>query len=390
MGHAGAQTIFRNLSTLSSKQVKIKLICFINQSERLLVNDLVRHGIDVQYIVFNRNKKKIFPKDWIKILKALIRAVTRLEPIYVAKYYNSNMKALIGKNIKDFHPDVIQFEYNMMNAYSNLTGDIPLVISEHDVSTKLFERIYRESKTVWAKLKNWYRFIFWNWYEPRMLKKFNSVLTVTKEDLDYALNWEGMPPLHAIPPPVSVKISEPSNKISNQLCFVGSFNRKPNIQTANILLNKVFPRLKEQNSKLTLRIAGKHLPNTLIDRCNSIKDLFYDGFVDDIDEYIASSQLFVAPIYIGAGLKMKVTHSLACGTPVITTTVGSEGIPFSEKEGLWVIDELSDFIDQCSILINDQTRLNQVGEIGREKVVDYFSCDRISDQLLEIYTNLKQ
>jgi len=114
----------------------------------------------------------------------------------------------------------------------------------------------------------------------------------------------------------------------------------------------------------------------------------YLGFVDDIDSFIASQMLMVAPIHIGAGLKMKIPHALACGTAVITTPVGAEGIAMSEEDGLWVIQTIETMINKINNILPQNDFLCDAGESGQRVVRELFSEDVIADQFEKLYSNL--
>ncbi len=95
----------------------------------------------------------------------------------------------------------------------------------------------------------------------------------------------------------------------------------------------------------------------------------------------------VAPISIGSGLKMKIPHSLNCGTPVITTFLGAEGIEVNKDNGLFVT-VIKNFAKQINELMKDQQKLIKMGEKGRNKVNLLFSEEVISDKFQLLYNSI--
>ena len=154
-----------------------------------------------------------------------------------------------------------------------------------------------------------------------------------------------------------------SEKDARSICFLGSFNREPNIKAVEVLIDQIYPNL---NSDIILNIAGKGLPKSLQSKIDQLDRIQYLEFVEDIDTFLSSQLLMVAPIEIGAGLKMKIPHALSCGTAVLTTVVGAEGIPVSEMEGMFVsnIKDMPEKINELIIKM-DNDYLHSLGLKGQ-------------------------
>ena len=101
----------------------------------------------------------------------------------------------------------------------------------------------------------------------------------------------------------------------NTICFIGSFYRETNIQAVEKLIDEIFLNI---SVPVELNIAGKGMPKKLKKKINDLNGINYHGFVSDIDRFISKQMLMVAPIELGAGLKMKIPHSLINGTPVLS------------------------------------------------------------------------
>jgi len=129
------------------------------------------------------------------------------------------------------------------------------------------------------------------------------------------------------------------------------------------------------------------LPNNIISKISIYDKINYLGFIDDIDSFLASQMLMVAPINIGSGLKMKIPHSLSCGTPVITTSIGGEGINVNKDAGL-VKSEINYFAKEINELMNDQKTLIKMGEYGKNEVNSLFSEQIITEKFQTLYKSI--
>jgi glycosyltransferase involved in cell wall biosynthesis len=376
-GHAGAQYIFRNLIALS-KDHTVRSIFFANNSELAYLEDFKKNNIDYDYIIMNRNQfslQKLFFG-----LSVFLRSQKNNSPFMIEKYNQKKMKKLISATVSSFKPDIVHIEYNYMHHYVQSNSKVPFILTEHDITTKVKERLHNEVNSS-STLKN---YKIWKSTEPNIIKKFDAFITLTEEDKDYIKDWN-LPKCYVIPPQYHIPKINTIKSEQLTLCFVGSFNRQPNVMALEKLI-EIFPLIREYHSNVVLKIAGKFLSNYLLNKINNIDGIKYLGFVEKIDEMIAECTLFVAPIQVGAGLKMKIPHSLSVGTPVITTAIGAEGIPIGEDEGLWVEDSDDNFINKCVDLLKRPEKLNNISEKCIKAIDNLFDSNRIKEKLEKVYS----
>ena len=380
-GHAGAQLISRNISMLA-KNHEITLASFIDSDESSMTTDLISKGIDVHTILYPRNQKSIIGKmsSGIRNSVAMFNYLKGKEPFFFAKYKRKNMENLISKLVNENRFDLVQVEYNVMHHYKKQIKNIPSVIVFHDISTKVHERGMINGDSTHKK-----SFEIAKRLEPEIGDKFDTVITLTEEDKLYLANLGCETKIHVIPPQINVPNIDKIAKTPNSICFVGSYNREPNIQAVKILINEVFPKI---SCSVSLNIVGKGLGRKIIQTIHNLEGVNYLGFVDDIDSFIASQMLMVAPIHMGAGLKMKITHSLACGTPVLTTPIGAEGINIGSENGLWIEESLEALSEKCLELMKNGQELEKAGLRGKEAVNRLFSPPRVTTKLNALYLSL--
>jgi len=377
-GHAGAQLISRNISMLA-KNHEITLASFIDSDESSMTTDLISKGIDVHTILYPRNQKSMIGKisSGIRNSVAMFNYLKGKEPFFFAKYKRKNMENLISKLVNENRFDLVQVEYNVMHHYKKQIKNIPSVIVFHDISTKVHERGIINGDSTHKK-----SFEIAKRLEPEIGDKFDTVITLTEEDKLYLANLGCETKIHVIPPQINVPNIDKIAKTPNSICFVGSYNREPNIQAVEILINEVFPKI---SCSVSLNIVGKGLGRKIIQTIHNLEGVNYLGFVDDIDSFIASQMLMVAPIHMGAGLKMKITHSLACGTPVLTTPIGAEGINIGSENGLWIEESLEALSKKCLELMKNGQELEKAGLRGKEAVNRLFSPQRVKEKLKVLY-----
>ncbi|MBC8346022.1 MAG: glycosyltransferase family 4 protein [Candidatus Marinimicrobia bacterium] len=388
-GHAGAQLIFRNIKMLASQHTII-LSTFVNSVDMAEIHDLEKLGVTVIPVLYERNRRGLggIIKGIIQNFFPLIKSILGLDIFFIAKYNRRKMKQAVIKSCANFKPDLIQIEYNVMHHFAGFLPNIPKVLSQHDISTKVYFRGSLNAGTGRSRRRNARLFKIAKRLEFGWMKKFDKIITVTEEDKQFCIsNWQNLPAIEVIPPQVHVNDFK-VEKNRNEICFIGSFNREPNLQALEILLDEIIPRVKNNNPEILLKIAGKYLPEKLINKVDTTDGANYFGFVQDIDTFVASSTLFVAPIFIGAGLKMKLTHSLACGTPVLTTPIGAEGINIGPENGLWIEKTPDALSEKCFELVKNEVELEQTGIRGKKEVNRFFSPQSVNEKLNTLYGTL--
>ena len=381
-GHAGAQLIFRNVTSLNKKH-DVTIASFLDKNEKEMIRSLTDIGINIHTIDYPRNESSIKGKieSGIRNMGPIASYLKGNEPFFFAKYNKKKMAELIKNLITQNSFDMVQVEYNVMHHYSNLFQNIPSVIVFHDVSTKMYES-GQES----GEKSNMRSFKLAQKVEADIANKFDAVVTLTEADKTYLDQLGCEKNIYVIPPQIKLPTSIELEKDAGSICFLGSFNREPNIKAVEVLIDQIYPNL---NSDIILNIAGKGLPKSLQSKIDQLDRIQYLEFVDDIDAFLSSQLLMVAPIEIGAGLKMKIPHALSCGTAVLTTVVGAEGIPVSEMEGMFVsnIKDMPEKINELIIKM-DNDYLHSLGLKGQIAVKLLFNESGIMSKFDELYRSL--
>ena len=139
-----------------------------------------------------------------------------------------------------------------------------------------------------------------------------------------------------------------------------------------------------ENLSIKLKIIGDGPLSSLVMNNNN-PNIEYLGFIKNVNEEISKSLLMIAPIYIGAGLKMKIPHIMSCGVPVITTSVGAEGIDINKENGLIVNDNIDSIIELSIEYLKNHENLIKLGLKAKQSVIKLFSSNNIIKKLNKIY-----
>lgn len=149
------------------------------------------------------------------------------------------------------------------------------------------------------------------------------------------------------------------------LLFIGSFVHEPNVDAVEYLLDEIMPRIG-RHQRLRLWVIGENPPTRLVRR--QVPGVVFTGFVPDADTFLRQSRVFVAPIRYGAGIKGKIGHAMAQALPVVTTSVGAEGMGLLDEKTAMLRDDPEAFAEAVLRLHDDEQLWTSLAEEGLEKV----------------------
>jgi glycosyltransferase involved in cell wall biosynthesis len=174
--------------------------------------------------------------------------------------------------------------------------------------------------------------------------------------------------------------ASPVSLESPNIAFLGNMAYPPNAQAGNWLVAELFPRLKKVLPDLHCYIIGRNPGKELQHLCND-PAIHITGEVDNIWDYIRAVDVFVFPLFSGAGLQNKVLEAMYACKPVVASPIANEGIGAEHGKEICIAEHVNDYISLIGSLIHDPGR---VGEQAREYIIRNFCEDGVIDRYIEL------
>ncbi|HEY0827517.1 MAG TPA: glycosyltransferase [Bacilli bacterium] len=301
--------------------------------------------------------------------------------------FRSRLIQLLENNKFDF----VHFEWEQMIQYlDEIPGGIYSTVTCHDVISQMYERIANNSL-----LSSFYNFqkkrseII----EYKYLEKISMVITLSQKDsrilkkINTNISTQTLIPYFE---KKNSKISE-CDKIYD-LVFFGAMNRKENYDGVIWFIKNIYPKIKEEIPNISFVIVGNNPPKKLVKLSKWDKSIELTGFVDDPYKIINQSRVGIVPLKLGAGIKIKVLEFLSCGIPVVSTSIGAEGIDAIEEDGLFVEDIEQRFVDRLLELCTNYELAKNYGHRARDYICSNYALESNKYKISQIYNNpfLKQ
>ncbi len=321
-------------------------------------------------------------------LTTLLAAIFRKQPITVARYnvpaYLETLQELLA--LGDF--DLVHYEM-FHTAQYHTESDLPSVLSQQNVDSAIWHRLTDETTNIFYKFAYWTQRNAFHRYERVLSPKFDAV-TCTSE-IDAAVFGQHCPDdvVKVIPNGVDVTHFVPDFESAGtaHLIYIGSMDWYPNEDAVSFFVEEVLPIIRNSVPDVKFTIVGGN-PSERVQRVADMEGVVVTGRVPEIKPYFSAATVFVVPLRIGSGTRLKILEALAMGKAVVSTTVGAEGLSLQNGEEIMIADEPNNFADAVLQLLTDSTLRKKIGENGRKRVEQDYDWRNIGKQLLTVYESV--
>jgi glycosyltransferase involved in cell wall biosynthesis len=168
--------------------------------------------------------------------------------------------------------------------------------------------------------------------------------------------------------------------------FVGGFSHTPNVDAVLYFHNEVFPLISRELPEVRVHIVGNAPPPEIV--ALGSDRFIIDGYVPNVVPFLESMAISVAPLRFGSGMKGKIAEAMSYGVPVVTTTIGAEGLYLRDGVDALIGDTAQEFASKVVRLYRDTQLWDTLAANGRERVRAEWSPDAVDAQLMDILRTL--
>jgi len=168
------------------------------------------------------------------------------------------------------------------------------------------------------------------------------------------------------------------------ILFVGGFAHLPNVDAVTFFVREIFPQVKQRIKDVRFYIVGGDTPKEVLSLQN--ENVIVIGHVRNLLPYFENCKLSVAPLRYGAGIKGKINQSMSYGVPVVTTSVGAEGMELIDGENALIADDPDEFAEKLVLLYNDENLWSKLSKNSIENVKKNFSFEVAKKKLTNVFS----
>lgn len=362
-GKLRSLAIARRLAKVSDELV---LCCF---SDATGDADALRElGIDVRTVA------------WHPDLQHVVRGVARTHTGSAGRFWDKGLAALVHEATREKPTDLLQVEYSQLASYLSVGSARRKVLDFHNIESSLATSFAKSSKTLKGRLA----------YVEAPLLRRRERLGAEQADLVTVVSTKDAERMPGHPRELLVCPNgwEPTEQLPPSVeptaIFVALMGWKPNIDAAVWLGRDVWPLVRARMPEARLLLVGRE-PSAEV-RALASDDIEVTGTVPDVRPYLARARVALAPLRSGGGTRLKVLEALDAGRPIVSTTIGIEGLEDLIGDGALVADDPQGFADRVVELLSDPERAAKAGEVGHETVAERYAWDRVLAPWLERIT----
>jgi glycosyltransferase involved in cell wall biosynthesis len=173
---------------------------------------------------------------------------------------------------------------------------------------------------------------------------------------------------------------------SLNLLTLGTLHYPPNADGIRWFMKEVFPRVRQEVSQATLTVIGKNPPQDFLDEAGrSAGAIQVTGYVPDLLPYLERAALVVVPVRAGGGMRVRILEAFARAMPVVTTTVGLEGIEACPAEEVVLADEPAGFARAVVQLLGNPEAQARLAANGRRLAEKRYDWQEVLKKMEEVY-----
>lgn len=326
-------------------------------------------------------------------VRDLLGALATGSPYLVYRYDHPEVVAAAGRISERKSVDVALVEFlGFAPKVHELRQacQAPVVIRAHNVESQLLER-YGEQYPVWSP-RRWllaYEERKTRVVERGTLPAFDRVVALTDPDARRLKSLAPEARLEVVAPGVDVPdLPGTCRDEEPDLVFLGTMSWPPNEEGIGWFLTEVWPHIRDAPGRPRLFVVGHDPPGWLA----NLEDrrVVVTGYVERLDEYLRPRNVFVIPLLSGSGIRIKALEAMAAGMPVVSTSVGVEGIAVEDGVHLLKADTPEAFARTVTGLLGDRERAAELGARARNLVLERYSWRAQMERLARVLKDTVQ
>lgn len=308
-------------------------------------------------------------------------------PYFIRKYESAAMRREIERRASRAEFDVLVCDFLSPSVNVPQRVGAATVLFQHNVEAMIWKRHYEVQKNPVKKA-----YLYGQWrkavhFERAECRRFDRVVAVSRDDAEQMRIEYGVRQVEDVPTGVDTEYFRPrgaEKKEPHNLVFTGSMDWLPNEDAIRYFTSEVMPRVKQILPDVTLTVVGRKPYPGLVELSRRDPSVTMTGRVEDVRPYIERAAAYVVPIRVGGGTRLKIYEAMAMESPVVSTTVGAEGLPVEDGREILLADTPEAFAEAVVRVLTDEEFARSLASRAAETVRERFGWERAAEKFASI------
>jgi len=289
--------------------------------------------------------------------------------------------------------DIVQIEQTRMALYLEALPPgckSKTILVFHNVASQQYDRISRIGRTPAERIRARLHSLMLRRWEPSYAERFDRCIAMSEADRRLLIMANPRLRVDIVPNGVDTELYQPLSFEETQpvVLVIGSMSYPPNADGALWFCNDILPHIRRIFSKVQVWIVGISPPPEVVKLSGD--GVHVTGSVEDVLPYYERTSLSVIPLRAGGGTRLKILEAMALGRPVVSTSIGCEGLDLVDGQHLLIADDPEQFAEKTVRLLTDRALYQRIAAEARQLVVATHDWDVIARQLLDVYSKAMQ
>jgi len=312
------------------------------------------------------------PETPIKLGLSYLRRFPSRVPFAVAKFTAPEVQRLLAKNLTNHRYDIAVCDFLAPSLNFPRAAATPTVLFQHNVESALWQRQADHEHAFIRRLAFRWEAVRMFTYELKTIGRFDHVVAVSEIDRKQMQSMVGHSNISVVRTGVDLqqfRSFTPSEATAPLVMFVGSMDWGANIDGVEYFCSEIWPRIKAAVPAACFRIVGRN-PHPRVKRLAS-REIEVTGEVPSVIDHLREAAVFVVPLRVGGGTRLKIFEAMAMRRAVVSTSIGAEGLDVCHGRDILLADAVEGFADAVIALLCDRSLSRRLEEAAYETVARY-------------------
>ena len=371
-----------------------------------ITTSLLNAGIDIKVVAISTIKHPVVQNDEFEQHRNLTRfesffidtklnaskiisSLFRRSCLQTDRFNSKEMTAKLGTLLQRETFDVVILESVFVGSYIETIRKYSrarILLRVHNVEFLIWERLSKQTQNLLKKATYRYLSNSLKRFELSLFTKIDGYMPIT--EVDHNFFKARFPNLSSKVIPFAINFSDYpyyERKIDEQnitFFHIGSMNWQPNIEGMNWFLDNVWERVIRKYPQLSLVLAGKGTKSLFEGK--QLHNVRIFDFVESAQQFINEHDIMIVPLLSGSGMRIKIMEGLALGKPVITTTIGAEGIDVTDKEDIIIANTPEEMMQAIEYCAKNAQKIEEIGKNAKKLIQKKYTQEIISRNLISL------
>ena len=332
------------------------------------------------YVVSHPVARKSGPRYWAELATGAFGNM----PLPMLRYRSSALLRLVESLMRVEKFDAIVCDFLASAANVPELGNA--VLFQHNVESMIWKRHTEHANTPWHQAYARGQYERMLRYEAEVCRAAKNVIAVSSADARAMRALYGATRVCSVPTGVDVEYFAPPGVAApkQDLLFLGAMDWRPNIDGLKWFTTSVLTLIRRRRSDCSLAVVGRNPTAQVLRLPESDPQIQVTGTVDDVRPYLWESMVSIVPLRIGGGTRLKIYEAMAAKIPVVSTSVGAEGLDIRAGENIAIADSPQEFAEACIMLLDDARARQSMAANAWETIAACYSWEVVSSQFEQL------